>query len=40
MLVTNVDGEVKFLESEDTLSRLLAPSSHPVLAVAGVVFEE
>ena len=40
MLVANVDGEVKFVESKDTLLYLLAPSSYPVVAVAGVAFED
>ena len=40
MLVANVDGEVKFLKSEDTLLCLLAPSSYLIVAVAGAAFEE
>ena len=40
MLVANVDGEVKFLGSEDTLLRLLTPSSYLVVVVAGAVYEE
>ena len=40
MVVANVDGEVEFLESEETLLRLLTSSSYLVVAVAGAAFEE
>ena len=40
MLVANVDGEVKFVESKDTLLHLLAPYLYPMVAVAGVAFAE
>ena len=40
MLVVNVDGEVEFVESEDTLTLLLTPSLYPLVTVDGVAFEE
>ena len=39
-MVANIDGEVEFLESKETLLRLLTPSSYLVGDVAGAAFEE
>ena len=40
MVVANIEGEVEFLKSKETLLRLLTPSSYLVVAVAGDAFEE